>query len=161
MNITEGNGMFSPNERRRRLFWAAVRRTDFCWFWRGAVNKCGYGLFGASRSGTALAHRWAWELTRGPIPKGMSLCHTCDNPRCVNPNHLYVGTHAQNMRDKAIRGRHNAPIGERNRAARMTAADIVCIRTSVLPAPILADRYGVSRQAIHAILDRRTWKHVT
>lgn len=147
-------------DRRARLFWLSVRKTDFCWFWKAAVNKCGYGLFGAARSGSQLAHRWAWELTRGPIPDGMSVCHTCDNRRCVNPQHLFIGTHAENMRDMAEKGRMPSRKGADSPSAKVTEAQVIEIRNNGEPAHHIARRLGLTLQGIQAIRKRKTWKHI-
>lgn len=76
-----------------------------CWLWMGAANADGYGHFGIARSKPDKAHRVAYRLYRGPIPTGMIVRHKCDMPCCVNPEHLIVGTHQQNMDDRAARGR--------------------------------------------------------
>lgn len=83
-------------------FWKRVKKTDGCWIWDGSQHR-GYGRFTA-RARTESAHRWAYELSIGSIPKGMFVCHKCDNKKCVNPNHLYLGTCAQNTRDALRRG---------------------------------------------------------
>lgn len=91
------------------LFWRRVNIPDvphpdsWCWEWKGSLAK-GYGQFKV-HGWTSRAHRVAYEIARGPIPDGMGVLHSCDNPRCVNPYHLRVGTHQDNMDDKRIRGR--------------------------------------------------------
>ncbi len=85
-------------------FWMRVSETGSCWVWTGARNKDGYGYLRDGES-TVLAHRFAWASLNGPIPDGGQILHHCDNPPCCNPEHLYVGTHADNMRDMANRGR--------------------------------------------------------
>jgi hypothetical protein len=74
-----------------------------CWIWMGSMDKCGYGKWGGK-----LAHRLVWQATRGDIPRGMEVCHSCDVPSCINPEHLFVGTHLENMRDSVRKGRFNA-----------------------------------------------------
>ncbi len=94
-------------------FWTKVEKTDTCWVWKGSRHKQGYGYFviGSRVDGSrkiALAHRWIWEQINGPIPDGLNLLHTCDNPPCVNyVEHLYLGTQSDNMRDREARGRAN------------------------------------------------------
>ncbi len=95
------------------LFWPNVRRGSGCWGWTALRHRDGYGI--TSRTlGRIRAHRLSWQIHNGPIPRGMHVLHRCDNPPCVRPDHLFLGTHADNMADKIRKGRANAATGERH-----------------------------------------------
>lgn len=88
-------------------FWAKVKKTESCWLWIGYRSRRGYGSIRGRPEikGMQQAHRASWEINRGPIPKGMHVLHRCDNTSCVNPDHLFLGTHGDNMRDMFAKGR--------------------------------------------------------
>jgi hypothetical protein len=87
-----------------QLFWSKVRQGEGCWEWQGHLNTAGYGYFILKRK-TYPAHRFSVELANGEITNGLHVCHKCGNPRCVRPDHLFLGTHADNMRDMRQKGR--------------------------------------------------------
>jgi hypothetical protein len=93
-------------------FWSNVKRTNYCWEWTGGKKTDGYGCFkhGKERG----AHRIAYQLIYGKIPKNKSVCHSCDNPSCVNPTHLFVGSHFENMFDRQLKSK-NRRIGRSSR----------------------------------------------
>ena len=104
----------TPTRRKQKplleRFLLKVDKTDTCWLWSAAVNPKGYGCLGLGTRGmgVVLAHRASWMLYKGAIPEGLSVLHSCDNPRCVNPDHLFLGTQQDNMKDRDAKGRqHN------------------------------------------------------
>lgn len=101
-------------------FWARVVKGDGCWVWTGARNAQGYGRMtaGSRGAGYLRAHRVSWELANGPVPKGLWVLHRCDNPPCVNPAHLWLGTRLDNMRDCSAKGRINTRDARAARARR-------------------------------------------
>jgi len=141
-------------------FWKKVNKDtpNGCWEWTGARLPFGHGQIAVNRK-TQLAHRFSYELHIGPIPAGMEVCHHCDNPCCVNPAHLFLGTHADNMADM-----HQKKRRSRGRTAILTEAKVVEIRQKYTPYVVtfrmLAAEYGVSIEAIANVIWRRNWKHV-
>src|ERR1700730_8659873 len=145
-------------------FWSKVENSSGadCWQWMGYTSGNGYGHFGIKRNGkhiTVGAHCVAWELRRGPIPKGLHELHHCDNPGCVNPNHLFVDTRDGNMEDMVCKGR--SARGEKNGNSKLTWNDIPYVQLFSAAGAYrrsVANRYGVTRQAIGFILAGRTWR---
>ena len=138
-------------------------KTGGCWEWIGSLSRGNYGRFRMDGK-IWVAHRAAWVLARGPIPKGMCVCHACDNPKCVNVKHLWIGTHGDNTRDRDEKGRGSAAYGEKAPSAKLTKEIVKRIRREHKPwkNPMskLAKQYGVSRGAIKKILYRKTWTMV-
>jgi hypothetical protein len=90
-------------------FWSKVQKTDGCWIWTASKRHKGYGAFCYSKNGVVVqgrAHRFMWEMVYGDIPAGMFVLHRCDNPACVNPDHLWLGTNQDNVDDMMRKGRH-------------------------------------------------------
>lgn len=132
-----------------------------CWEWQGRRQANGYGqIYRDPKNGTASAHRLSYELFVGRIPKGHDVCHKCDNPACVRPSHLFVGTRQENMRDAArkLRTQH----GEKHSAATLTDANILAIRKTYAKGRAtqleLAMRYGVTQGHISRLLARESRK---
>jgi opacity protein-like surface antigen len=124
---------------------------DGCWLWTGATDKNGYGRTSQTingRTSMVRAHRAMFEMRFGEIPDGMMVCHRCDNPSCVNPDHLFLGSALANMRDKIAKGRAVYECGERHHAAKINESDVAAIRTAHIGGEAqsaLARRYGLGR----------------
>ena len=132
-----------------------------CWIWTGGKLRGGYGSLRADGR-TRAAHRVSFEIVRGPIPDGMDLLHSCDNPACVNPDHLSVGTDVDNSNDKIAKGRQARLKGSANGNAKLTEADVIAIRDSKgATCSELMERYGASSSQITKIRSGRSWSHLT
>jgi hypothetical protein len=135
-----------------------------CLLWTGAIRDAGYGVIGAGgRGGKSLgAHRVAWELHKGPIPDGLHCLHRCDNPRCVNVDHLFLGTNQDNIADRVRKGRSKAPIfrGEDHAQAKLTDDDVRRIREDGRFQRVIAAEYGVGQALISKVKRREAWQHV-
>jgi hypothetical protein len=147
-----------------RLLSKVEKRANGCWEWTGCLHPLGYGLLGWTEGGakkSARAHRLSYEIFVGPIPAGMHVCHSCDNRRCVNHEHLFLGTHAQNMADMKNKGRRkDIGAGARNSRARLNDSDVLAIRADYVPGVTkqanIARRYSVSQATISRVL--ATWR---
>jgi predicted XRE-type DNA-binding protein len=146
-------------------FWDKVTKNDSCRIWNGCClkrpnNSISYGQLRISHRRRIYSHRMAWELINGPIPEGMEVCHTCDNPVCVNPEHLFLGNHLENMRDAKEKGRMRALSGEDCKFHKLTIDQVREIKKSTLSQRKLANLYGVTQGAISHILVGKNWKGV-
>jgi hypothetical protein len=133
-----------------------------CHVWTAYRLPYGYGVFTISRA-TKLAHRVAWEIANGkPVSKGKLVLHHCDNPSCVRPDHLHIGSQVENMREMRARGRgKDVPCpGEQHGRAKLTEPLVLYIRASKESTAAIARELGVSRSAISHVRKRRTWKHI-
>lgn len=148
-------------DRSPEAFMQRVQKTSTCWLWTGARNDFGYGLLVWGDHQTR-AHRVSYEIHVGPVNPDDVVRHDCDNPPCVNPEHLQVGTHADNVNDKVSRGRArgNPSCGEEHNQAKLTweAVDLIREqRAKGQTVTALAKRYGVSRAAIRKAVQGKTW----
>lgn len=142
-------------------FWSHVDKSGDCWIWTAATSSDGYGHF--SLFGMTRAHRISYLLEVGSIPNGMFVCHHCDNPKCVRPDHLFLGTAKDNTHDAIKKGRFQTPgFGENNPHAKLTLEQVNEIRELAKNGPIvkakIAALYGVHPQAIYEIVKGRSWR---
>lgn len=143
-------------------FEAKIFRTNRCWLWTGGQMGKGYGGFRGHNSVRTYAHRFSHETYIGPIPDGQFVCHECDNPACVNPDHLFLGSQFDNMADAHRKGRtrKTIPRGELHPSAKLTSEQVLIIRESPKSLTELAAEYGVRLQSIYAIKKRLSWRHI-
>lgn len=165
-----------------KVFWSKVDKSggpDACWIWTVTVDKSGYGRMKAGGR-EYRTHRFSWEITNGPIPPGLQVLHNCpdrDNPLCVNPAHLWLGTDVENMKDRKKKGhyatgdqhplrRHpeNAVRGEQHSKTTLTTQQVLEIRQRSTgkwgEQMQFARKYGVGHSTIVRILQRKVWKHI-
>ncbi len=143
-------------------FWAKVNKTDGCWLWTSCITKhrVAYGRFWAAGK-TLRAHRLSWQLTHGEIPVDLCVLHRCDEPLCVNPAHLFLGTMKENIADRDQKGR--TARGERNGWAKNTTADVLEVRRLLamgLTQQQIVLETGLSVNVVHNIKSGRGWKCV-
>ena len=149
-------------------FWGKVNKTDGCWIWTGGVNPRGYGKLKVNGR-WVLAHRLSWELKVGPIPDGLFACHQCDNPPCVRPSHLFLGTARDNNADMFRKGRQNyergpgvSRWGEANFTARITNDQADEIRELYAAGGVSQERlavaYGIDQTSVSQIILNRRYR---
>lgn len=140
-------------------FLASMAGVDGCWPWPMYCNDDGYGLTKLNGK-TTVATRVAYQLEVGPIPDGMNICHSCDNPPCVRPSHLFPGTQKMNCDDAKAKDRHCR--GERQGKSKLTDDDVRFIRSQsdVMTQTALAEMFGIRQSTIWVIIRRRAWSHV-
>lgn len=131
-----------------------------CWIWERALTRGTYGQLLDPVSGKhSIAHRVSYERAYGPIPSGLSVLHRCDNPACVNPEHLFLGDQGDNNRDALAKNRHGRA-GSRSNGSKLTAETVRAIRSDGGTLPEIARRYGSTQSNVWRILRRETWKHI-
>lgn len=149
-------------------FFEKVKRTSGCWIWMASLDHQGYGQFaittlsGSGNYKPYKAHRIAWELRYGPIKNGLHVCHKCDNRKCVNPDHLFLGNIQDNMNDKLLKGRQ--PRGEKCYNSKLNELNVLEIRklyaTKTITMKKIGEKFGVSMSSIRQLLSGRSWYHV-
>lgn len=146
-------------------FWSKVKKTTTCWNWVGSA-ACGYGQFNIDGK-IHKAHRISWELINGPIPNkgkdyhGTCVLHRCDNRACVNPKHLFLGTNADNMKDKVKKNRQTK--GEKSNSCKLTESQVLDIRSRPHCKGYqtqLAKEFNVHNSDISRIINKKHWKHI-
>ena len=143
-------------------FESKFTKSEGCWEWNAYKNSDGYGVIWIIER-VQKAHRVAYQLYVGEIPEGMCVCHRCDNPSCVNPEHLFLGTNADNVRDRDNKGRDANRCGEKNGRAKLTEAQVVEIRERMGGGERgvdLARQFGVTRDEILKIFRRISWASI-
>jgi len=151
-------------------FWwnVDVRGKDDCWEWQGPRSARGYGKVRSYKHGVmkhTLAPRMAWELTHGEIPDKMCVLHSCDNPPCTNPEHLHIGTVAENNRERTERGRNNSRRGSNHHNSKLSEEQVSEIirqvRSGGVSYAVIGEQYNVGYGAIQSSASGKTWGHVT
>ena len=146
-------------------FWSKVDKKgkDDCWEWTAYKSSGGYGHF-RFRGKDRGTHRFSWLLHNGIIPEGLCVLHDCDNPACVNPAHLFLGTHKDNTQDSIKKGRWPDRNGEAAGGSKLTEAQVLSIRAEYKIGNIsqreLARKYNVSHDTIWRIVTRKSWRHI-
>ncbi len=137
-----------------------IGKENECWIWTAGRTTWGYGHFGVNGKDYR-AHRVAYELHHGPIPNGMFVCHTCDNPPCCNWNHLFLGTNADNVADMMNKNRQHR--GEKTGGAKLTAVDVLEMRrlhTEGMANRDIERQFNMSSGSVYSIVNRISWKHI-
>lgn len=130
-----------------------------CTLWTAPTGAGGYGYL-RWKGRRCTAHRLAWEAANGPIPGGMHVLHKCDVRACINPDHLFLGTSAENVADMVRKSRQAGPEGESNRGAKLTESQVYEIRAMPGRQRDIGARYGVNREIIGLIKRRKVWRHL-
>jgi hypothetical protein len=164
------NGIITDSKKRLNLesrFWSKVeiKGENQCWEWKSkAAHDFGYGRMSFGRKIQLKAHQISWALKNGPIPSGQSILHKCDNPKCCNPNHLFLGTQKANMVDAITKGRHRPPpvfSGVKHPRACFDEKQVASIKSSNLKNVELAMRFGVSERTIRRVKNEQTYKEAS
>ena len=156
----------SPENQEQR-FWSKVNKTESCWLWTASTDDCGYGILTRTLGNenervSYKAHRLSYEMHKGEIPEGSYVCHTCDVPSCVNPDHLWLGSQKDNMVDASDKGRLGKAKGERIGLSKLTEEQVLKIRQMAgsMTQCEIANIVGVCQQTVGRVINRTLWKHI-
>jgi len=149
-------------------FLSLIEKTDTCWHWKGHIGNSRYGRMRIGSTdkvdGREKAHRMSYFIHYGNIPQSMHVCHRCDNTKCVNPKHLFLGTHQDNMKDMMAKGRSRDSQGEKNTLAKLKAPEVLLIRhlasSRILSKAYMAKMFKVSPMQIGKIINLKSWTHI-
>jgi hypothetical protein len=143
-------------------FYTRIDTSGDCWLWKAGKDRDRYPSFFAKVDGVSFerAHRFSYAYFKGPIAKGLSVCHKCDNPSCVNPDHLFLGTTKENIADMMAKGRRHVNQGELSGKAILTEKQVRAIMLDPRPHPVLAHEYGVTASTISGIKLKTSWRHI-
>lgn len=163
--LTHDSVEIKPSDSDIERFWSKVNKSggdDACWEWMSSTNPKGYGKFWFIDD-TISAHRFSWFLANGKIPRHQPfICHKCDNPKCVNPAHLFAGDSQDNISDMISKGR--SLTGEKSHAAKITSEDVIEIRrlwhNSRITSRQLGEKYGLGKTSVLRIIHGKTWAHL-
>lgn len=146
----------------RQRFEEKFNVTPGCWAWTASRSKSRYLEYGQFNDGTGMrgAHRVSYKLYVGQIPAGLQVLHRCDNPVCVNPDHLFLGTNDDNVKDKVAKGRASKMPGDLHPRRKLSSADIIAIRADTRIQKAIAADYGVGQTHISAIKSGARWSHL-
>lgn len=149
-------------------FWNKVSKTENCWKWKGPAKSTGYGQL-CVKHGTppVSAHRLSWLIHFGEIPDGQCVCHRCDNRICVRPDHLFLGTQSDNLKDMNRKGRRRGPTGTQVFSAKLDPRKVRTIFSLYWEShrkfglvTKLAKQFGVDRSTIYSVIKQTQWKHI-
>ncbi len=144
---------------RKAHFWSKVDKSGDCWEWKAGKTSGGYGVFWMDLKQN-LAHRVAMAFSGENVPDDLCVCHTCDNRSCVNPDHLFVGTQQDNLRDMVEKGRGPDRRGENSATAKLTSNDVLSIRSDSRSHCVIANDYGVAQSTVTRIKNGKRWSHL-
>lgn len=159
MNILEQRKKISDPISR---FLTYLKNVGDCVEWDGPLNSYGYGIFNFKGRKYA-AHRMAWEMEKGTISKNLEVCHKCDNPKCVNVDHLFVGTHQDNMTDMVNKKRLKGKSGSTNLQAKLNedqVKEIRMLKDEGIYGTDIAKKFKISHRLVYAICNRQAWRHL-